>query len=128
MSNVTLTREPGSQFQYSSFGSSLLAHILSKKAGGNDTSYEHLVKDKILNVLGMNDTKITLSQNEIKNRFPIGHANGSEINTPQIPEIIAGSGSLRSTANDMLKYVSAKLGLIHTTLDDPMQLQHLIRR
>ncbi len=128
LSNVTLTREPGSKFQYSSFGSSLLANILSLKVGGNDTSYEHLVKDKILNLLGMNDTKITLSQNDIKNRFPIGHDNGSEISTPEIPQIMAGSGSLRSTANDMLKYVSANLGLIHTTLYDSMQLQQLIQR
>lgn len=126
LSNVTLTREPGSQFQYSSFGSALLAHILSLKAGGNDTSFENLVKDKVLNVLGMNDTKITLSQSDIKNRFPIGHDNGSEINTPEIPQIMAGSGALRSTANDMLKFVSANLGLIHTILDDSMQLQQLI--
>ncbi len=123
LSNFTLTREPGSQFQYSSFGSSLLAHILSLKAG---VPYEQLVKDKILDVLGMNDTKIVLSQNDIKNRFPVGHSNGSEIVTPQIPDIMAGSGSLRSTASDMLKYISANLGLIHTTLDDSMQLQHLI--
>ena len=82
LSNFTLTREPGSQFQYSSFGSSLLAHILSLKAG---VPYEQLVKDKILDVLGMNDTKIVLSQNDIKNIFPIGHSNGSEIDTPQIP-------------------------------------------
>jgi len=27
----------------------------------------------------------------------------------------------------MLKYVSANLGLIHTKLDDAIQLQHLIR-
>lgn len=27
----------------------------------------------------------------------------------------------------MLKYISVNLGLIHTTLDDSIQLQHLIR-
>ena len=57
LSNTTLTREPGSEFQYSSFGIGLLAHILSLKAG---LPYEQLVKHRILDVLGMNDTKITL--------------------------------------------------------------------
>lgn len=75
----------------------------------------------------MNDTKITLSENDIRNRFPVGHLNGSEIATPKTPDVIAGAGALRSTADDMLKYISATLELIHTTLDDSIQLQHLIR-
>jgi D-alanyl-D-alanine-carboxypeptidase/D-alanyl-D-alanine-endopeptidase len=46
----------GSQFQYPSFGMGFLAYILSLKSG---LPYEQLVKDRILNVLRMNDTKIT---------------------------------------------------------------------
>jgi D-alanyl-D-alanine-carboxypeptidase/D-alanyl-D-alanine-endopeptidase len=125
LSNTKLTREPGSKFQYSSFGIGLLGHILSLRSGG--IPYEQLVKDRILNVLGMNDTKITLSQNEIKNRFAVGHRGGKEISTPTIPAIIAGAGAFRSTAADLLKYVSANLGFLHTKLDDAIQLQHLIR-
>jgi CubicO group peptidase (beta-lactamase class C family) len=124
LSNFTLTREPGSKFQYSDFGLGILGYILSLKAG---VPYEQLVKDRILNVLGMNDTKITLSQDDIKNRFPVGHHAGKEINTPIIPVVIEGAGAFRSTASDLLKYVSANLGLIHTKLDAAIQLQHLIR-
>jgi CubicO group peptidase (beta-lactamase class C family) len=102
----------------------LLGQILSLKAG---VSYNQLVKDRILNVLGMNDTKITLSQNEINNSFPVGHRGGKEITTPKIPMILADAGAYHSTAPDMLKYISANLGLIHTKLDDAMKLQHLIR-
>jgi CubicO group peptidase (beta-lactamase class C family) len=61
LSNTKLTREPGTKFQYSSFGIGLLGHILSLKAG---VPYEQLVKDRILNVLGMNDTKITLTKRD----------------------------------------------------------------
>lgn len=61
---------PGSQFQYPSFGMGLLPYILSLKSG---LPYEQLVKDRILNVLRMNDTEITLTENEIESRFPIGH-------------------------------------------------------
>jgi len=125
LSDTKLTREPGSQVQYSSFGIGLLGHILSLKSGG--IPFEQLVKDRILDVLGMNDTKIALSQNETNNRFSVGHFGGKEIITPRIPTILADSGAFRSTAPDMLKYVSANLGLIHTKLDDAMQLGHLIR-
>jgi CubicO group peptidase (beta-lactamase class C family) len=126
LSNFKLTRAPGSQFQYSSFGMGLLGQILVLRSGGG-ISYEQLVKDRILNVLGMNDTRITLSQNEINNRFPVGHLGGKEIITPTIPPILADAGAFRSTAPDLLKYISANLGLIHTKLDDAIQLQHLIR-
>ena len=125
LSDTKLTREPGAQVQYSSFGIGLLGHVLSLKSGG--IPYEQLVKDRILDVLGMNDTKIALSQNETNNRFSVGHLGGKEIITPRIPTILADSGAFRSTAPDMLKYVSANLGLIHTKLDDAMQLGHLIR-
>src|SRR5919197_3991923 len=124
LSNTKLTRAPGSQFKHSSFGISLLGHILSKSSG---IPNEQLAKDRILNVLGMNDTKIALSQNEINNRFPVGHQGGKEITTPTLPTILADSGAFRSTAPDMLKYVSANLGLIHTALDDAMQFGHLIQ-
>ncbi|MGA9909367.1 MAG: serine hydrolase domain-containing protein [Nitrososphaeraceae archaeon] len=125
LSDTKLTREPGAQVQYSSFGIGLLGHILSLESDG--ISYEELVKDRILDVLGMNDTKIALSQNETNNRFSVGHLGGKEIITPRIPTILADSGAFRSTAPDMLKYVSANLGLIHTKLDVAMQLGHLIR-
>jgi len=75
----------------------------------------------------MNDTKITLSQNEIKNRFAVGHLGGKEISTPTIPVVLEGAGSLRSSAIDMLKYVSANMGFLHTKLDDAIQLAHLVR-
>jgi serine-type D-Ala-D-Ala carboxypeptidase/endopeptidase len=125
ISDTKLTRAPGSYVEYSSFGIGLLGHILSLKLGG--IPYEQLVKDRILNVLGMNDTKIALSHDEINNRFPVGHRGGKEITTPTIPTILADSGAFRSAAPDMLKYISANLGLIHTKLEDAIQFGHLIR-
>jgi CubicO group peptidase (beta-lactamase class C family) len=58
-----MTREPPSQFdftkfEYSNLGVGLLGHILSLRA---NTSYENLVKTRILQPLGMNDTRITLT-------------------------------------------------------------------
>ena len=54
LSNTTLIREPGLKFEYSTFGISLLGHILALKSG---MSYDRLVEERILNVLGMNSHK-----------------------------------------------------------------------
>ena len=49
LSNTTLSREPGSKFQYSSFGIGLLGHILTLKS--NMSSFDELLKHNILDVL-----------------------------------------------------------------------------
>lgn len=41
--------------------------------------------------------------------------------------MIEGAGAFRSTASDLLKYVSANLGFLHTKLDAAIQLQQLIK-
>jgi serine-type D-Ala-D-Ala carboxypeptidase/endopeptidase len=122
LSNLTLTSEPGSKYRYSNFGLGLLGHILSLKAG---IPYEQLVTDKILNMLGMHDTRITLSDT-FKARLASGHKGGQEIKTPELPEVLAGAGAFRSSTTDLLKYASANLGLIDSKLDGAMQESHLI--
>ena len=129
LSNITLTTVPGSHFQYSDMGMALLGDILASKAG---MPYEQLVIDRILNVLGMNSTRITLSDNPILlSRLALGHVNGTEIPITSIsfenPPPLAPAGSLRSSASDMVKYLSANIGLIKTNLDTVMQDSHRIR-
>jgi serine-type D-Ala-D-Ala carboxypeptidase/endopeptidase len=53
---------------------------------------------------------------DIKSRFAKGHINGKEVNLELIPEAIQSVGAMYSTANDMLKYLSANMALIHTGL------------
>jgi serine-type D-Ala-D-Ala carboxypeptidase/endopeptidase len=69
LSTYQLTRDIGSQFEYSNLGVSLLGHVLSLRAGMN---YEAMVKSRILRPLGMNDTRITLSP-EMRTRLAVGH-------------------------------------------------------
>lgn len=125
LSNTSLLSKPGAKFLYSDFGMGLLGQILIN-IEGNGSTYEQIIKDRVLNILGMNSTKVTLTEKEINDRFPNGHINGSVVFTPKIPESITAAGGLKSTADDMLKYLAANLGLLHTTLDDSFRLQHLI--
>ncbi|MGN6623857.1 MAG: serine hydrolase domain-containing protein [Candidatus Nitrosocosmicus sp.] len=130
LSNTTLASQPGLKAEYSDIGMGLLGHILSLRTG---VSFDKLVKDRILDVLnmnstgtGMNATGISVPE-DIKSRFAKGHIDGKEVNLEFIPDAIQSAGAMYSTANDMLKYLSANMGLIQTVINDPMQQTHLIR-
>ena len=122
LSNTTLTSEPGLKFEYSTFGISLLGHILALKSG---ISYDRLLEERILNVLGMNSTSIVFSDAQ-KSRLAIGHLNGKELPFWNTSRPIAPAGGLHSSVADMLKFASANLGLIDTKINTAMKESHII--
>jgi D-alanyl-D-alanine-carboxypeptidase/D-alanyl-D-alanine-endopeptidase len=124
LSNTTITREPGSKYEYSTFGTGLLGRILTLKS--NMSSYDELLTKRILSVLGMNSTSIYLSD-EQKSRLAIGHLSGRELPLFNISNPLVPGGGLYSSADDLLKFISANIGLIKTKLDSAMQTSHLIR-
>jgi CubicO group peptidase (beta-lactamase class C family) len=130
LSNTSLQSEPGTKANYSDFGMGLLGHILSIRAG---VPYAQLVKDRILSVLGMDSTGIAMNStaiilsDAIKSRLAKGHIGGKEVNLEFIPDAIQPAGALHSTANDLLKYLAANIGLIHTSINDIIQETHLMR-
>jgi CubicO group peptidase (beta-lactamase class C family) len=131
LSNTQLQTEPGTKANYSDFGMGLLGYILSIRVG---VPYAQLVKDRILSVLGMDSTGITMNSTAItlsdalKSRLAKGHiGGGKEVNLEFVPEVIHGAGALHSTTNDLLKYLAANIGLIHTSINDIIQETHLIR-
>jgi CubicO group peptidase (beta-lactamase class C family) len=130
ISNATLSNEPGTKADYSDIGMGLLGHILSLKAG---VSFDQLVKDRILDVLAMDSTDMRMNATgisvpeDIKSRFAKGHIAGKEVNLEFIPEAIQSAGAMYSTTNDLLKYLSANMGLIQTEIKDAIQETHLIR-
>lgn len=105
LSSYTLTRDIGSEYEYSNLGMGILGHVLALRAG---KSYEALVRERVLDPLGMHDTGITLTPS-MKSRTAQGfNAAGSPVRLWDLPTL-AGAGALRSTANDMLKFLAANL-------------------
>ncbi|WP_159441039.1 serine hydrolase [Pedobacter caeni] len=114
-------QEPGSSFQYSNTGYSLLGQVLSKVSGKD---YESLVKEQICAPLKMNSTVITLTP-ALKKNMAIGHnAYGKPVANWDMPAV-AGNGALRSNVNDMLNFVEANLGLLKSDLYPAMELSHV---
>ena len=124
ISGYQLTRDIGSQYEYSNLAVGLLGHVLSLRAG---MSYEALVRARICDPLGMADTRITLTP-EMKARLAIGHSEAAAPVANWDLPTLAGAGALRSTANDMLTFLAANLGFINTPLAQDMANEISIRR
>ena len=124
LSNYSLTRDIGSEFEYSNLGGGLLGHVLARRA---DTDYETLVYSRICDPLGMKNTRITLTS-EMKAHFAVGHDGGLKpVENWDFPTL-AGGGALRSTANDLLTFLAANLGITKSPLSAAMAAMLKIRR
>jgi serine-type D-Ala-D-Ala carboxypeptidase/endopeptidase len=105
LSSYELPRDPGETYEYSNLGVGLLGHALALKAG---MSYEELVRRRVLAPLGMRETAITLTP-ALTARLAPGHdQEGHVVPNWDLPTL-AGAGALRSTAQDMLKYLAANI-------------------
>ena len=124
LSVYELTRDIGSQYEYSNLGVGLLGHVLTLCAG---TDYETLVKTRITRPLEMNSTAIALTP-DMKTRLAQGHDAGMKPVANWDLPTLAGAGALRSTANDMLTFLSANLGYLKTPLAPAMAAMLKVRK
>ena len=119
-----LDTPPGEAWAYSNIGVSLLGLILAENAG---SSYEQLVNEKILNLLGLNDTFFQVPETEL-HRFPEGYlidADGQIRNMPHwdlFKTAIDPAGGLRSSIGDMAKYAQANVNPDSSALAEPIKL------
>ncbi len=123
LSGYTLTRDPGTEFEYSNVGMALLGHVIAVKAGMN---FESLVVNRICRPLHMDSTCITLSP-ELRTRLAMGHDDSGKPSPPWKLQAYSPAGDVHSTANDLLKYVSAHAGLAPSTLTPLMKETHVVR-
>ncbi|MBA3709872.1 MAG: serine hydrolase, partial [Planctomycetes bacterium] len=99
-----LTRDPGAEYEYSNLGVALLGHVLALRAG---KPYELLVAERVLRPLHMEDTRIALTPT-MRARLATGHMGGVPVANWDLATF-AGAGAMRSTANDMLRFLAASI-------------------
>ncbi|MGA2183808.1 MAG: serine hydrolase [Bryobacteraceae bacterium] len=124
LSGYTLPRDPGEKYEYSNLGAGLLGHALALKAG---MSYEELVRKRILEPLGMHSTSIALTDDQKKRLAPGYNAALNPAKNWDF-DALAGCGALRSTANDMLRFLSANLELTDTPLKAALRRMRSVRK
>lgn len=119
LARTTLSRPIGQKSEYSNFGFMWLSEMLARRGG---KPYEALLKERVLDPLGMSDTAVTLSDSQRK-RMATPHGPGYRP-TPawDIPGDLGGVGAVRSSLGDMLKLASALAGRRDTPLKDTIAL------
>ncbi len=112
LSGYKLTREIGSEYEYSNLGVGLLGHILSLRS---KMPFEQLMMKRIFAPLGMNDTSLSLVSSRLTK-----HAQGYNAENKPTPiwtfDALAGAGAIRTTSADMAKFIAASVGIEKTPL------------
>lgn len=116
-------RVAGTFHLYSNYGPALLGELLARHA---KTDYETALRTRILEPLGMRATGLRLTP-----AFRAAHALGhSDLGRP-IPlgdvRGMLGAGSLRTTGNDMARFLEANLELRESNLAAAMRATHETR-
>lgn len=100
--------EPGKQSNYSNSGYMLLAFVIEKASG---RKYESFLSERILEPLGMSDTGVWTDKMVLTNRasgYDPWFGSPGLINAPYYDKaVLAGSGSLYSTVDDLYLWYQA---------------------
>lgn len=119
LSNYELKSEPGTKYEYSNLGYSLLGHILSQNSG---VSFEDLVFKKITSHIEMNNTKLQFpDDSELNIAVAYYENNPISIKPWNAPP---GSGGFKSSAKDLTIFLLANMGMIETFTPDFFSFSH----
>ncbi len=119
LNSYELTRDIGSEYEYSNYAVGLLGQVLAEK---NEMTYEDLLIGVIADPLELKNTRVVFTP-EMKKNLAIGHSGGMEVENWDLISL-AGAGAIRSNAVDMLKYLAANLGMEKSDLFPAMQMTH----
>jgi len=117
ISQLKLKDNPGTKFRYSNSGIGLVGKILERVT---NSTYEELIKSRILNVLSMHDTTITISENH-KEKLATGYLHTGKEADPIATPAIVSAGSIRSTVSDLLKFLKVNLDFEQSSLSPAME-------
>lgn len=112
LSGYALERGIDEAYEYSNLGVGLLGHALALNAG---TDYGTLLRERILDPLGMDDTMLVVPE-AMSDRYAIGHDADLRPVGDWNWDVLEGAGALRSTANDLNIFLSALTGQVETEL------------
>ncbi len=124
LKNWKPTRDFGSKWDYSNLGAGLLGHALARRAG---VDYGRLIEGRIAGPLGMKDTKVKLDA-EQERRLARPYEAGGKPAARWTFDVLAGCGALHSTADDLLVFLAAEMGLAETKLRAAMDATQEPRR
>jgi serine-type D-Ala-D-Ala carboxypeptidase/endopeptidase len=115
----------GTRYAYSNFGFMLLSHALARAAGKD---FETLIAERIFKPLGMESTHIDLTEeqrNKVVSGSDVKFAMGTRWD---FPVAFAGAGGIKSSVDDMAKFVRANLDPPDNALGRALQRAQSVQR
>jgi D-alanyl-D-alanine-carboxypeptidase/D-alanyl-D-alanine-endopeptidase len=116
--------EAGTRWAYSNTDAGLLGLALARRA---HSSYEALLAGRVTGPLNMKSTSVTPAP-AMRARLSVGHDKQLAAAPPWDVPALAAAGSLHSTANDLLTFLSAAMGLVSSPLSPAMAAMLATRR
>ena len=120
LAHYVLPRDPGGAFEYPDVGFGLLGHAM---AALERASYATAIDEVFLKPLGM-ATSGTASTEALRAGLVAGHDSADKSAIAWDIPGLAGTGAIRSTARDMLRYLRANMGRDASPLAAAMKLAH----
>ncbi len=119
--HCNLIFEPGTFWEYSNTGYGLLGHLVGLV---NNSTYKEELQNNLFSKLNMNRSSLFLTNEQLTN-YSLGY-NTELKNVPYFlaNDIFQGTGFIKSTLNDLFKYLEANMSLTETTLKNAMDLTH----
>jgi serine-type D-Ala-D-Ala carboxypeptidase/endopeptidase len=117
LAGYELPRDPGASYEYSNLGFGVLGYALAQL---QHTSYGAVTDEEILKPLGMtmSGTAFTVA---MRSHLAPGHDHAGNAAGNWDLDALAGAGAIRSTANDMLRYLKANMGIDQSPLAAAMK-------
>lgn len=124
LAGYELGRDPGAAYEYSNLGFGLLGYALAQL---KRTTYRAMTEAEILKPLGMTMSGTALTE-AMRAHLAPGHLYTGEAANNWDFDALAGAGAIRSTVNDMLRYLKANMGIEQSPLAAAMKLAQQPRR
>ncbi len=118
LAGYRLPRDPGASYEYSNLGFGLLGYALAQS---EHTTYGAMIGQEILMPLGMTMSGTVLTD-AMRAHLASGHDDTGKAAKNWDFDALAGAGAVRSTANGMLRYLKANMGIDRLPLAVAMQL------
>ena len=118
LAGYQLPRDPGAAYEYSNLGFGLLGYALARL---DRTTYDVLTDQELLKPLGMAMSG-TAFTDAMRAHLAPGHDDTGKAAKNWDFDALAGAGAIRSTPNDMLRYLKANMGVDPTPLAAAMKL------
>jgi CubicO group peptidase (beta-lactamase class C family) len=124
LEGYALARDPGASYEYSNLAVGLLGYALAVSA---KIDYGDLVAREIFKPLGMEMSGTRFTDAMRAHLAPATDQLGRPVKNWDL-DVLVGAGGIRSSANDMVRYLKANMGLTQTPLLAAMKLAQEPRR